>query len=214
MFLGRREPCRDSLHSPWQWRETLKKCLVQPRAVCPCIRTIKSGHVTSGRLRRDQPSGKNARNPLLGVVCLLTTGGLLCGRTCQVLFIAFLTSCNTGPCGRSDGSVSPDLCWWLRDPWSSLAPNDLLSVLTSLGQAPDPACALGACEARSGQPLLIIGSPCEPVPRNELPTPAQNPCLAPRDLLALWYALAGHLCLEHCSCWDLPRLQEAPERDE
>ena len=38
---------------------------------------IKSGHVTSGRLRRDQPSGKKARNPLLGVVCLLTTGGLI-----------------------------------------------------------------------------------------------------------------------------------------
>ena len=62
-----------------------------------------------------------------------TAEGLLCGRTCQALFIAFLTSCNTGPCGRSNGSVSPDLCWWLRDPWSSLAPNDLLSVVTSRG---------------------------------------------------------------------------------
>jgi hypothetical protein len=58
---------------------------------------------------------------------------LLCGRTCQALFIAFRTSCHTGPCGRSNGSVSPDLCWWLRDPWSSLAPNDLLSVVTSRG---------------------------------------------------------------------------------
>jgi len=144
----------------------------------------------------------------------LTTGGLLCGRVCQALFMAFLTSCNTGPCGRSDGSVSPIMCWWRRDPWSSLAPNDLLSVLTSLGQAPAPACALGACAAWSGPPLLIIGSPCAPVPRNELPTPAQNPCLAPWDLLALWYALAGHLCLEHCACRELPRLQEAPERDQ
>src|SRR4029453_4499153 len=36
-----------------------------------------------------------------------------------------------------------DVGWWLRDPWGSQAPNDLLSVLPSLGQAPDPACALG-----------------------------------------------------------------------
>ena len=28
--------------------------------------------------------------------------------------------------------VPSGMCWWLRDPWSSLAPNDLLSVLTSL----------------------------------------------------------------------------------
>ena len=116
----------------------------------------------------------------------MPTGDLLCGRTCQALFIAFLTSCHTGPCGRSDGSVSPDMGWWLRDPWSSLAPHDLLSVLPSLGQAPDPAGALGACEARRGPPLLLLGSPCEPVPRNEWPTPAHNPCLAPRDLFALW----------------------------
>jgi len=32
-----------------------------------------------------------------------------------------------------NGSVSPDLCWWLRDPWSALAPHDLLSVVTSPG---------------------------------------------------------------------------------
>ena len=38
---------------------------------------IPSGHVTSGRLRRDQPRGKKASHPLLGVVCLLTTGGLI-----------------------------------------------------------------------------------------------------------------------------------------
>jgi hypothetical protein len=97
-------------------------------------------------------------------------------------FFPFLTSCNTSPCGRADGSVSPVLCWWLRDPWSSLAPNDLLSVVTSRGHTPDPACALGACEAQGGQPLLIIGSRCEPVPRNELSTPAQNHYPSPRDL--------------------------------
>jgi hypothetical protein len=161
-----------------------------------------------------EKSGKKGKNPLTGIVCLLTTGGLLCGRCCQALFIAFRTSCNTGPCGRPDGSVSPGLCWWLRDPWSSLAPNDLLSVVTSLGHTPDPACALGACEARGGPPLLISGSPCEPVPRNEWPTPAQNRCPASRDLLVLWDALAGHLCLKHCSCREFPRLQEAPECDQ
>jgi hypothetical protein len=78
-----------------------------------------------------------------------------------------------------------DVCWWLRDPWGSQAPNDLLSVLPSLGQAPDPACALGAYEALAGQPLLIIGSSCEPVPRNELPIPAQDLRTCPTDLRAL-----------------------------
>src|SRR5262245_53209345 len=98
--------------------------------------------------------------------------GLLCGRTCQALFIVFPTSCTHSPCGRLDGSISPDLCWWLHDPWSSLAPNDLLSVVTAQGHAPDPAGALGACEARAGPPLLIIGSRCEPVPPNEWSIPA------------------------------------------
>src|SRR5262245_4843870 len=82
------------------------------------------------------------------------------------------TSCTQSPCGRLDGSVSPDLGWWLHDPWSSLAPNDLLSVVTARGHAPDLACARGACEARGGPPLLIIGSRCEPVPPNEWSIPA------------------------------------------
>src|SRR5262245_16426027 len=38
---------------------------------------MKSEHATGYRLRRDQPSGKNARNPLLGEVCPLTTGVLI-----------------------------------------------------------------------------------------------------------------------------------------
>jgi hypothetical protein len=76
-------------------------------------------------------------------------------------------------------------CWWLPDPWGSLAPHDLLSVLISRDQAPNPACALGACEARGGQPLLIIGSPCEPVPRNEFPTPTHHGRTCPTDLRAL-----------------------------
>jgi hypothetical protein len=38
---------------------------------------MKSEHETECRPRRDQPSGKKARNLLLGDVCLLTTGGLI-----------------------------------------------------------------------------------------------------------------------------------------
>ena len=37
----------------------------------------------------DLHGGKKAHNPLSGEVCLLTTGGLLCGRTCQALFMIF-----------------------------------------------------------------------------------------------------------------------------
>ena len=104
---------------------------------------------------------------------LLTTGGLLWGRACQALFIIFSAAGTESPWGRPDGIVSRALGWWRRDPWSSLAPNDLRSVVTALGHAPDPAGALGACAARGGPPLLL-GSLCEPVPRNELPTPAHT----------------------------------------
>src|SRR5215831_10587278 len=74
-----------------------------------------------------------------------------------------------------NGIVSLALCWWLREPWSSLAPNDLLSVLTALGHAPDPAGALGACAARGGPPLLLLASLGAPVPPHEWATPAHNP---------------------------------------
>jgi hypothetical protein len=110
--------------------------------------------------------------------------------------------------------VSPDLCWWLHDPWNSLAPNDLLSVVTSRGQAPAPAGALGACEARGGPPLLLIGSRCEPVPRNAWATPAQNRSPSPRDRGALWDGRAGHLHLKPSARWELSRLQAAPEGDQ
>jgi hypothetical protein len=38
MFLGRSAPCRDALHAPLRWWETLNTCWVQTRAVCPCLR--------------------------------------------------------------------------------------------------------------------------------------------------------------------------------
>jgi hypothetical protein len=115
---------------------------------------------------------------------------------------------------RTASASVDDVCWWLPDPWGSLAPHDLLSVLTSLGQAPDPACALGACEAQGGQPLLIIGAPCEPVPRNELPTPAQDLHTCPTDLCALEPALDVWLGLQDRTRWQHPCVQEAPEDDQ
>ena len=174
---------------------------------------IKSGHATAVDCR-GRETRKKSKNPLLGVVCLLTTGGLLCGRTCQALFMIFPTSCTHSPCGRLDGSISPDLCWWLHDPWSSLAPNDLLSVVTARGHAPDPACALGACEARAGPPLLIIGSRCEPVPPNEWSTPASNRYLSPGDLGARGDGRARHRHLEHSARGEFSRPQEAPQGDQ
>ena len=144
----------------------------------------------------------------------MTTGDLLCGRTCQALFMIFPTSCTHSPCGRLDGSVSPDLCWWLHDPWSSLAPHDLLAVVTARGHTPDPACALGACEARGGPPLLISGSRCEPVPPNAWATPAQNRSRSPRDRGAHWDGLARHRHLEHSARWEFSRPQAAPQGDQ
>jgi len=38
---------------------------------------IKSGHAARGQPRRDEYSGKKGKNPLLGVVCLLTIGVLI-----------------------------------------------------------------------------------------------------------------------------------------
>jgi hypothetical protein len=38
---------------------------------------IQPEHVARGRRRRDQHRGKKEQNPLLGKVCLLTTGGLI-----------------------------------------------------------------------------------------------------------------------------------------
>jgi hypothetical protein len=118
----------------------------------------------------------------------LTKGVLLCGRPCQALFLVFPTSGAHSPCGRPNGSVVPSLCWWLPDPWSSLAPNALLSVVTSLGQTPDPAGALGAWEARGGPPLLRIGARSAPGPRSALSTPAHNRARSSEPLYALAWA--------------------------
>jgi hypothetical protein len=52
-------------------------CLHRPVAIQPA-------HVARGRRRRDQHRGKKAQNPLLGNVCLLTTGGLIrVGQHCR-----------------------------------------------------------------------------------------------------------------------------------
>jgi len=77
MFLGRSGPCRDALHAPLRWRETRKKGVVQTRAVCPCIRKSSQDTLPAADCAGTNPAEKKARNPLLGVVCLLTKGVLI-----------------------------------------------------------------------------------------------------------------------------------------
>jgi hypothetical protein len=98
--------------------------------------------------------------------------------------------------------------------WGTLAPNDLLSVAVTLDRTPDPACALGAYEALGWGPLLIIGSLCEPVTRNECPTPAPNRRPYPLDLRARGRGLAGRVSLEDRARGEFSRLQESPERNQ
>jgi hypothetical protein len=57
------------------------------------------------------------------------------------------------------------VCWWLRQAWDSLAPNDLLYVSAAPRRAPNPACARRRQVKRSGErPPLSSGSRGEPVP--------------------------------------------------
>ena len=78
MFLGRSRPC-ERLAVLAIMRATA------PQEVCGAAtlvlhrhREMQSGHPTESRLRWNGKSGKKtAKNPLVGVVCLLTTGGLL-----------------------------------------------------------------------------------------------------------------------------------------
>src|SRR2546425_5867973 len=76
MFLGRRDYPEQSLHSSSPRRENLKTCLVQP------VGAPADGNEDRTRCQRRMtlslnPSGKNGKKPLLGVVCLLTTGVLI-----------------------------------------------------------------------------------------------------------------------------------------
>jgi hypothetical protein len=69
-------------------------------------------HATRYRLCQDQPSGKNARNPLLGVVCLLTTGGLIrVGRSTTGLLAGHFVTGNCSAywtrCGKTGALALP-----------------------------------------------------------------------------------------------------------
>jgi hypothetical protein len=77
MFRGRRENTQHSLHSSCTRRESLNTCVVQP-----CIDAPAAGNqgrtccqVTMDSLQTKRK--KMGKSPLLGVVCLLTTGDLI-----------------------------------------------------------------------------------------------------------------------------------------
>ena len=77
MFLGRRKQLVWFLHSSSTWRANLNKCLVQPQMVCAVIRKSSQNTRPTADDARNPKAEKNAKNPLIGVVYLLTTGGLI-----------------------------------------------------------------------------------------------------------------------------------------
>src|SRR5215831_12103174 len=77
MFLGRRKPYPGSLLSPSSWRETLAKCVVQPHGGTSRRQGSQNTLPEANAARPDPQRKKNGKHPLLGRVCLLTTGGLI-----------------------------------------------------------------------------------------------------------------------------------------
>jgi hypothetical protein len=76
MFRGRR--------SPSGLLAIVVSTAIEPPYVCGAATcslrwqtASKSGHAARGQPRRDEYSGKKGKNPLLGVVCLLTIGVLI-----------------------------------------------------------------------------------------------------------------------------------------
>jgi hypothetical protein len=83
-FLGRSDSTEPSLHSSPQRRANLHTCVVQRRWCTPYGNEDSTRGLGLTALVGN-PSGKTARNPLLGVVCPLTQGDLprncsQCGR--------------------------------------------------------------------------------------------------------------------------------------
>jgi hypothetical protein len=66
-----------SRHSSSRRRARLQTCVVQPRAVCACMWKCSQSTTLDADSAGTHPAEKKARNPLLGGVCLLTTGGLI-----------------------------------------------------------------------------------------------------------------------------------------
>jgi hypothetical protein len=77
MLLGRRGcPRRPSALAVARATEPQDVCGAATGGLRLCV-AMQSEHGTGSRLCRDQPSGKQASNPLLGEVCPLTTGVLI-----------------------------------------------------------------------------------------------------------------------------------------
>src|SRR5215471_3583334 len=77
MFLGRRKPYPGSLLSPSSWRETLAKGVVQLYGGTSRRQGSQNTLPEANAARPDPQRKKNGKHPLLGRVCLLTTGGLM-----------------------------------------------------------------------------------------------------------------------------------------
>src|SRR4030095_3483948 len=75
-FLGRRALTASSLQSSLRRREHLKTCVVQPRG-CVGIRKSSQNTRPFADCAKNPKAEKKQKNPLVGVVCLLTTGGLI-----------------------------------------------------------------------------------------------------------------------------------------
>jgi hypothetical protein len=182
-FLGRRDHPERSLHSLSQRRENLNKCLVQP---CWGTRIRKRRRNTLPGMDCARPKAqrkKSQKSASRGSLSLDNRGPSMWPHLSS-LFLAFRTSCGAGPWGLP-GLRSTTCAGGFLSPGGSLAPHDLLSVLPALGQAPHPACALGACAAQGGPPLLLLGAPGAPVPHHALPPPPSDLRPSPTDLRTL-----------------------------
>jgi hypothetical protein len=171
------DPMAGTLHASSRRRGSLKTCVVPPHTVCAGWWKCSQSTHRSADGAGTNPAEKSKQSAPGNRLSLAKRGPSMWPYLSSPLYCLphLVQYC---PCRRSDESVCPAMCWWLREPWSSLAPNDLLSVVTARGHAPKPAGALGAGEARGAAPLLLLGLLCEPVPRHACPTPAPTPWLS------------------------------------
>jgi hypothetical protein len=104
-----------SVHAPLPWGESRNTCLVQPHTGRASIQKSRQDM----RPTVDCPGAgtrKKVQSPLLGVVCLLTIGGLLCGRCCHAFFLACPLCRGPRPSGHAS-ALAAAMCWGRRQPW-------------------------------------------------------------------------------------------------
>jgi hypothetical protein len=109
MFLGRRERTENSLQSSFTRRSSLNTCVVQPCAEAPAfgnqVRTCCQVTIDSRQTKR-----KNmGKSPPLGVIYLLTSGGLIRVRPFPLWGILCPIEKGSIPCFL--GGVYPDWPW-------------------------------------------------------------------------------------------------------